>query len=453
MEWYYRKGDQKSGPITPERLREMVETGDVKPDTLLWRPGMAGWVEASLVPGVFIPPESSPPPAINGEGLSEQKSSASPDTASPGLISSAKNSSDGPSEASPQSQLLDATPPSIGEPLPGSPLRGSDEQSSSLSSSSSSEQAEPPADLATPWIRFWARMFDWFFLSGLVGILIGAARPSLFEPDGLFGSSRGEQLLGWALLPLVMVIDAAVYSAFGNTLGKWIAGVKVLDLKGEKVPFSIYLKRNFRVWWSGIGTGFPLITLFTLSSSHKRATKGELMSWDTSNDTRVYAISTGAVRTWSLAILYFLVAFGGAYSTYFDRQEAIRDRTRESANALAKTQGATIEQQLRELAAVANQSTPVMIDKSTRYDRAEAGPGLNFTYHYTIVDVLKTNLGPQQINEFFHGEFGDNLRNTVCTGEDLAEMLRNNVTVHFHYVDQVGEDLATLSYNSATCGR
>jgi hypothetical protein len=45
-EWFYLKGDEKHGPITEDRLRELVYTGWLLPTDKLWRKGMTSWVNA-----------------------------------------------------------------------------------------------------------------------------------------------------------------------------------------------------------------------------------------------------------------------------------------------------------------------------------------------------------------------------------------------------------------------
>ena len=43
MNWYYVERGQQAGPVSEEQLDEMVRSGKVRPDTLVWREGMAAW--------------------------------------------------------------------------------------------------------------------------------------------------------------------------------------------------------------------------------------------------------------------------------------------------------------------------------------------------------------------------------------------------------------------------
>jgi hypothetical protein len=51
-DWYYSKGGQQSGPVSVDQLRQMVASGQVGPQDLVWRDGMANWLPASTVPEV-----------------------------------------------------------------------------------------------------------------------------------------------------------------------------------------------------------------------------------------------------------------------------------------------------------------------------------------------------------------------------------------------------------------
>jgi hypothetical protein len=43
MQWYYVEAGQQAGPVEDALLDELVRTGRVQPDTLVWREGMASW--------------------------------------------------------------------------------------------------------------------------------------------------------------------------------------------------------------------------------------------------------------------------------------------------------------------------------------------------------------------------------------------------------------------------
>jgi len=54
-EWYYAIGDQHVGPFPVTTFKEMLQTGRVKPDDLVWREGLPSWVRACDVPELGVP--------------------------------------------------------------------------------------------------------------------------------------------------------------------------------------------------------------------------------------------------------------------------------------------------------------------------------------------------------------------------------------------------------------
>ncbi|MFZ4733093.1 MAG: GYF domain-containing protein [Pirellulales bacterium] len=59
-EWHYAIGGERFGPIEPEELRGLAAAGRLAPDDLVWKPGLAEWVAARSVRGLF--PGPVPPP-------------------------------------------------------------------------------------------------------------------------------------------------------------------------------------------------------------------------------------------------------------------------------------------------------------------------------------------------------------------------------------------------------
>ena len=53
IEWYLFKDGERQGPVSPQLLRQLAAGGDVRPADLLWREGLADWVPASRVAGLF----------------------------------------------------------------------------------------------------------------------------------------------------------------------------------------------------------------------------------------------------------------------------------------------------------------------------------------------------------------------------------------------------------------
>ncbi|MEZ5819615.1 MAG: GYF domain-containing protein [Bradyrhizobium sp.] len=62
--WFYAANGQQQGPFAEDRFRDLIANGTVRPDTLVWTEGMAGWQKAAEVPGLM--PAGGPPPMARG---------------------------------------------------------------------------------------------------------------------------------------------------------------------------------------------------------------------------------------------------------------------------------------------------------------------------------------------------------------------------------------------------
>ena len=59
--WHLKRGQQIYSSISHRELRLLAERGHLRPDDLLWRPGLGSWTSVSSVPGVppLLPPRYS----------------------------------------------------------------------------------------------------------------------------------------------------------------------------------------------------------------------------------------------------------------------------------------------------------------------------------------------------------------------------------------------------------
>lgn len=69
-QWYYTENGQQQGPVSAQELRAYADSGRLRPTDLVWREGMANWVEAQKVKGLLpaaptlsLQPETPPPSA------------------------------------------------------------------------------------------------------------------------------------------------------------------------------------------------------------------------------------------------------------------------------------------------------------------------------------------------------------------------------------------------------
>lgn len=62
-QWYYGSGSGQYGPVEEAELRELIASGAIQPQTLVWRDGMAEWAPAQMVPelaGQMVSPYTVP---------------------------------------------------------------------------------------------------------------------------------------------------------------------------------------------------------------------------------------------------------------------------------------------------------------------------------------------------------------------------------------------------------
>lgn len=125
-QWNYAEDDQSKGPIPEDELIQLIESGRLPRNTLVWTEGQADWQPASEIDGL-LPVE-----------------------------------------------LL----PIAAEPLP-SPLRTKREPN----------DYEPTGEQIRPWIRNWARGVDFMLFSFCVGIVIGLVNEAALDRinDTVFG--------------------------------------------------------------------------------------------------------------------------------------------------------------------------------------------------------------------------------------------------------------------------
>jgi hypothetical protein len=71
--WFYASEGKQQGPFPEGQFRDLIAQGVVRPDTLVWSEGMAGWQKAAEIPGLIgggAPPmvPAGGPPMMGGGG-------------------------------------------------------------------------------------------------------------------------------------------------------------------------------------------------------------------------------------------------------------------------------------------------------------------------------------------------------------------------------------------------
>lgn len=64
--WFYASEGKQQGPCPEGQFRDLIVQGVVRPDTLVWTEGMAGWQKAAEIPGLMT--GGGAPPMMGGGG-------------------------------------------------------------------------------------------------------------------------------------------------------------------------------------------------------------------------------------------------------------------------------------------------------------------------------------------------------------------------------------------------
>lgn len=135
--------------------------------------------------------------------------------------------------------------------------------------------------MAGPWRRFLARIIDLWILGVTLGLIFGYAIGTQSTAFALWIQKPGsEYVFGWFLAPFILATEAAIFALFGTTPGKAMLCVKVINVDGQKISGTQYLKRQMGVYWYGLGTSFPFVLLFTMARQHWRVKAGKEAGYD-----------------------------------------------------------------------------------------------------------------------------------------------------------------------------
>ena len=83
--WYYGDGEQRHGPVSVEELRELAASGRLHQDSLVWKQGMADWIVAADVKGLFPAADAATTLLVSLASLKSRETPSSPPVPAPTL--------------------------------------------------------------------------------------------------------------------------------------------------------------------------------------------------------------------------------------------------------------------------------------------------------------------------------------------------------------------------------
>ncbi len=155
-----------------------------------------------------------------------------------------------------------------------------------------------------PWQRLAARIFDYAIWGLVLALLLSELRGlGLVPPDVAFWV--GHPLLAPMLITGTWVpIEALLIASIGTTPGKWLFGVflqfSISDAyarRDTRAQLDRALRRSFRVWWEGVGAGFPLLAPVLIAVSYEKLAQNQETDWDFAQDVLVTHGPPGVLNT------------------------------------------------------------------------------------------------------------------------------------------------------------
>lgn len=288
MDFFLSLEGSKAGPFSIFKVGDLLAAGKADPDTLAWHRGLEEWRPIREIPALDT--------LMLDYGIGAEDFGAEDEDFPPPPLPPAQGVS---------------TPSS---PIPASPAAPSSTIASPRGMFQTMATATTESELvserrrARPFIRFWARMFDYTLVSVLVFQLASYEMPQPIQGEAfqemmsrylremqkpealLLARTLFFSLIGWHL------IEAALVHLVGTTPGKAIFGMRVKTLAGERLPLLTSLGRSFYVYVLGVGFyQYPFI-LIGMAFSLIRLTRTGQCLWDQHLKAKVEQPPLGAVR-------------------------------------------------------------------------------------------------------------------------------------------------------------
>jgi hypothetical protein len=155
-----------------------------------------------------------------------------------------------------------------------------------------------------PWQRLAARIFDYAIWGLVLALLLSELRGLGIVPTDL-AFWLGHPLLAPILITASFVpIEALLIASIGTTPGKWLFGVflqfSISDAyarRDTRAQLDRALRRSFRVWWEGIGCGFPLLAPVLIAVAYEKLAQNQETDWDFAQDVLVTHGPPGVLNT------------------------------------------------------------------------------------------------------------------------------------------------------------
>ena len=154
-----------------------------------------------------------------------------------------------------------------------------------------------------PWSRLAARLFDYAIWGLVLALLLSELRALELVPEGL-AYWLAHPLLAPVFITLSWIpVEALLVAALQTTPGKWLFGCyvqfSISDAYARRDPQAQLvraLRRGVRVWWNGVGAGFPVVAPILIAVAYERLMQAQETEWDAAEDCLVTHGPPGALN-------------------------------------------------------------------------------------------------------------------------------------------------------------
>jgi uncharacterized RDD family membrane protein YckC len=293
-----------------ELINESLSHGLLDPNGLAWKPGLTQWVPLKTIDGVVCP-KPPPLPEIRKEDQ---------------LVK----------EPAPFQEELSVKKTHY--QLPNNWILKKKEDQTPERREQSDIVFLEGVDQA--WPRLLARLFDFYAIAPIAGFFCGVFFAFYdFAQFGFMGSIL--EIVFTAILSVFFMIyyEAFCLSKKGATLGKIIAGIKVLDQSGNLLDFRNALRRSHMAVRSGCCyfIYFPIASVWSFGNQKKILAGGHQLSWDKLVDAKTICKRVSTLRVGllvvSVLVLGLLHQVLKVAEKQMLRQQTLREETNKSGRS------------------------------------------------------------------------------------------------------------------------
>jgi len=303
--------DGTTSEYSLELINNNLSNGLLDPNGLAWKAGLTEWVPLKTIDGVVCP---KPPPLL-------------------GIRTT--------------NQLGEGSVPSLGE-VPHH-KRDSFINSSNPIFAKKADHASEVSDQSNiayldgveqAWPRLLARLFDFYAIAPIAGFFCGVFFAFYdFAQFGFMGSIL--EIVFTAILSVFFMIyyEAFCLSKKGATLGKIIAGIKVLDQSGNLLDFRNALRRSHMAVRSGCCyfIYFPIASVWSFGNQKKILAGGHQLSWDKLVDAKTICKRVSTLRVGLLVVSVLVLGLLHQVLKVAEKQMLRQQTLREETNKTGRS--------------------------------------------------------------------------------------------------------------------